>query len=252
MAAPSLYARPPLWGVLRSRRGMAAAVAERILIVEDESSVAMALSYTLEQEGFEVVVAEDGREALDAFEEKAPSLVILDLMLPGLSGWQLFKAFRRGHDIPIIMLTARTEEADRVAGLEMGADDYVSKPFSMRELVARVRTVLRRSERSSDEEATQLGGGDITLDILSHEVTVRGESVELSPKEFDLLAYLMQSGGRARSREEIIDAVWDEEEYLDQRTVDVHMRWLRQKIEADPGSPRYLITVRGVGYRFVE
>lgn len=227
-------------------------MAERILVVEDESSVAQAVAYTLEQEGFEVVVASDGREALDAFEEAVPALVILDLMLPGLSGWQLFNVFRREHDVPIIMLTARTEEADRVAGLEMGADDYVPKPFSMRELVARVRTVLRRSERSSEEPPEQLGAGEIVLDIASHEVSVRGEAVVLSPKEFDLLSYLMKSAGRVRSREEIIAAVWDDEEFLDQRTVDVHVRWLRQKIEEDPGSPRHLLTVRGSGYKFVE
>lgn len=227
-------------------------MAERILIVEDEGSVAEAIAYTLEEEGFETAVAVDGREALDAFEANPPALVILDLMLPGLSGWQLFTAFRRKHDVPIIMLTARTEEADRVAGLEMGADDYVPKPFSMRELVARVRTVLRRSARSTDGGAELLGAGDISVDLDSHEVRARGKHVSLSPKEFDLLAYLMQNVGRVRTREEIIERVWDEEEFLDRRTVDVHVRWLRQKIEADPGSPRHLITVRGVGYKFVE
>lgn len=224
---------------------------ERILIVEDEGSVAEAVSYTLEQEGFETQIAADGKEALDAFEAAPPSLVILDLMLPGLSGWQLFTAFRRKRDVPIIMLTARTEEADRVAGLEMGADDYVPKPFSMRELVARVRTVLRRSQRGAEEEEL-LQTGDVQVDMGSHEVTVRGEAVALSPKEFDLLTYLMRNAGRVRSREEIIASVWGEEEYIDQRTVDVHIRWLRQKIEADPGNPAHLLTVRGVGYKFVE
>ncbi len=224
---------------------------ERILIVEDESSVAEAVSYTLEQEGFETQIARDGREALDAFEAAPPTLVILDLMLPGLSGWQLFTAFRRKRDVPIIMLTARTEEADRVAGLEMGADDYVPKPFSMRELVARVRTVLRRSQRGAEEDEL-LQTGDVQVDMGSHEVTVRGEAVALSPKEFDLLTALMRNAGRVRTREEIIASVWGEEEYLDQRTVDVHIRWLRQKIEADPGNPAHLLTVRGVGYKFVE
>ncbi|MEA3399915.1 MAG: response regulator transcription factor [Armatimonadota bacterium] len=228
-------------------------MAQSILIVEDESSVAEAIAYTLAQEGFETEIAADGREALDAFEETPPSLVILDLMLPGLSGWQLFTAFRRQRDVPIIMLTARTEEADRVAGLEMGADDYVPKPFSMRELVARVRTVLRRSGRGEDEDDTDvLDTGDVKVDMRSHEVTVRGERVTLSPKELGLLTYLMQSAGRVRSRDEIIATVWGEEEYLDQRTVDVHIRWLRQKIEADPADPRHLITIRGVGYKFVE
>lgn len=227
---------------------------DTILIVEDESSVAEAIAYTLAQEGFETEIASDGREALDSFEETAPSLVILDLMLPGLSGWQLFTAFRRQRDVPIIMLTARTEEADRVAGLEMGADDYVPKPFSMRELVARIRTVLRRSARggSEDAPADRLEAGDIEVDMGSHEVTVRGQSVSLSPKEFDLLTYLMRNSSRVRTRDEIIATVWGEEEYLDQRTVDVHIRWLRQKVEVDPANPRHLITVRGVGYKFVE
>lgn len=226
---------------------------DTILIVEDESSVAEAIAYTLAREGFETATASDGREALDAFEENPPSLVILDLMLPGLSGWQLFTAFRKQRDVPIIMLTARIEEADRVAGLEMGADDYVPKPFSMRELVARVRTVLRRSARS-DENAVEdtLVAGDITVDTGSHEVAVGGHPVGLSPREFDLLTYLMRNSGRVRSRDDIIAAVWDEEEYLDQRTVDVHIRWLRQKVETDPANPRHLITVRGVGYKFVE
>ncbi len=173
-------------------------------------------------------------------------------MLPGLSGWQVFDAFRRRVEVPIIMLTARAEEADRVAGLEMGADDYVSKPFSMRELIARVRAVLRRSARSDEEELQCLNAGRITVDLGRHEVMIDGADVDLTPKEFDLLAYLMQNVDRVRTREEIIDRVWDEEEFLDRRTVDVHVRWLRQKIEADPGNPRHLITVRGVGYKFVE
>lgn len=226
---------------------------ERILIVEDESSVAAAVAYTLECEGFEVEIAPDGRMALDAFEARPPALVILDLMLPGLSGWQLFSAFRRQADVPIIMLTARAAEADRVAGLEMGADDYVLKPFSMRELVARVRTVLRRSVRVEQQEPDDaLTAGDLRVDLGRHEVSLSGRTLSLSPKEFDLLTYLMRTPGRVRSREEIIAAVWGEEEYLDQRTVDVHIRWLRQKIEADPAAPRRLVTVRGVGYKFVE
>ncbi|MGI5819240.1 MAG: response regulator [Armatimonadota bacterium] len=226
---------------------------QKILIVEDESSVADAIAYTLDQEGFETQIARDGREALDAFEQSPPSLVILDLMLPGLSGWQLFTAFRRQRDVPVIMLTARTGESDRVAGLEMGADDYVLKPFSMRELVARIRTVLRRSGGSEDEApADRLEAAGITIDMGSHEVVVRGDAVGLSPKEFDLLTYLMRSAGRVRTRDEIISAVWGEEEYLDQRTVDVHIRWLRQKVELDPANPRHLVTVRGVGYKFVE
>ncbi len=226
---------------------------EKILIVEDEGAVAQAIAYTLSQEGFDTEIASDGRRALDAFEASRPALVILDLMLPGLSGWQLFTAFRRRRDVPIIMLTARTEEADRVAGLEMGADDYIPKPFSMRELVARVRTVLHRSARGGEGPAPDvLTAGGIEVDMGSHEATVRDRSVNLSPREFDLLTYLMQNAGRVRTRDEILATVWGEEEYLDQRTVDVHIRWLRQKIEADAANPDHLITVRGVGYKFVE
>jgi phosphate regulon transcriptional regulator PhoB len=226
---------------------------QRVLIVEDDASVAQAIAYTLSQEGFETTTAEDGQAALELFEAEAPDVVVLDLMLPGISGWDLFPAFRRQGDIPVIMLTARAEESDRVAGLEMGADDYVTKPFSMRELVARVRTVLRRSarqERAETEAIAERGG--VRLDRDSHEVLVDGEQVELSPREFDLLAYLMRHAGRVRTREQILSEVWGEDAFLDERTVDVHVRWLRQKIEEDPGEPQRLVTVRGVGYKFVD
>jgi len=223
---------------------------QHILIVEDDPSVSEALAYTLEQEGFGVHSAADGVNALDEFERAKPDLVILDLMLPGLDGWQLFNAFRKQGDVPVIMLTARAEEADRVAGLEMGADDYVTKPFSMREVVARVRMVLRRAAGRDAGEEGVLQAAGVTVDPGSHEVLVEGEPVELSPREFDLLAYLMRHSGRVRTREEIIAAVWDDEEYLDQRTVDVHVRWLRQKIESDPAAPERIVTVRGVGYKF--
>ncbi len=228
-------------------------VAERILIVEDEASVAEGVAYTLGQEGFEVAVAADGKAALDEFEAWKPDLVILDLMLPEISGWDLFGAFRKRREVPVIMLTARVEEPDRVAGLEMGADDYVTKPFSMRELVARVRAVLRRSA-ADDAEGTEgtLTKAGVTLDAEKHEATVSGRPVELSPKEFDLLAYLMRHSGRVRPRQEILAAVWGESEYVDERTVDVHVHWLRKKIEAEPGHPQRIVTVRGVGYKFVD
>lgn len=225
-------------------------MSQGILLVEDDPSVLEALAYTLEQEGFEVHIAADGIAALGEFERRDPDLVILDLMLPGLDGWQLFNAFRRQADVPVIMLTARAEETDRVAGLEMGADDYITKPFSMREVVARVRMVLRRAAGRPGLEAKSLEAGGVRVDAERHEVLVDGRPVELSPREFDLLAYLMRHAGRVRSREEIIAAVWDDEEYLDRRTVDVHVRWLREKIEADPASPRRIVTVRGVGYKF--
>jgi DNA-binding response OmpR family regulator len=228
-------------------------MAERILLVEDELSVSDAVSYSLEQEGFELITAADGQAALRRFEESQPELVVLDLMLPGLNGWELLKAFRKQRPgVPVIMLTARAEEADRVAGLEMGADDYVTKPFSMRELAARVRAVLRRASHSPEEITPTITKSGVRLDADRHEVTVDGKAVTLSPKEFDLLAYLMRHAGRVRSRDDILQAVWGSPEYLDERTVDVHIRWLRLKIEADPVTPRRLITVRGIGYKFAE
>jgi len=226
-------------------------MAERILIVEDEPSMAEAVAYALEQEGFEAVLASDGKVALEKVEEQPPDLVILDLMLPGISGWDLFRAFRRYGNVPVIMLTARVEETDRVAGLELGADDYVTKPFSMRELMARVRAVLRRTTATPPAGASPIiSRAGLSLDTERHEVQVDGEPVALSPKEFDLLAYLVKHSGRVRTRGQILEAVWGESEYLDERTVDVHIRWLRRKIETDPANPRRLITVHGVGYRF--
>lgn len=224
----------------------------RLLLVEDEASLAEPLAYALQQEGFVVDTAADGRAALDLFEAHAPDLVILDLMLPGLSGWQLLPAFRRQRDVPVIMLTARADEADRVAGLEMGADDYVTKPFSMRELIARVRAVLRRHAPPASSEATLLEAAGVRLDLDRHEVTVDERPVQLSPREYDLLTYLLRHRGRVRSRDDLLRAVWGQDAYLDERTVDVHVRWLRKKIEADPASPRRLLTVRGVGYKFAE
>lgn len=224
----------------------------RILVVEDERSVGAAVTYALEREGFEVALAADGNTAVDLLRDSPPDLVVLDLMLPGLSGWDVLSALRRQGSTPVIVLTARTEEADRVAGLEMGADDYVVKPFSMRELVARVRAVLRRAAGEPDEESgpvISLSG--VELDLDRHEVTVEGQAVELSPKEFDLLAYLMKNAGRIRTREQILNAVWGDDSFIERRTVDVHMRWLRMKIEPDPAKPQRLLTVRGVGYKFV-
>jgi two-component system response regulator RegX3 len=228
-------------------------MAQRILIVEDDASTAEGIAYSLEQEGFETEVAVDGQSALSAFEEHPPDLVILDLMLPGMSGWQLLPAFRRQREVPVIVLTARVEEADRVAGLEMGADDYVTKPFSVRELTARVRAVLRRSAAGDRDEASSVtSAAGVTVDTGKHEVLVNGSSVSLSLKEFDLLAYLMRHAGRVRTRDQILQAVWGQDAYLDERTVDVHVRWVRKKIEADPADPQRIVTVRGVGYKFVD
>ncbi|MBU0608499.1 MAG: response regulator transcription factor [Armatimonadetes bacterium] len=228
-------------------------MAEHILIIEDEASLAEAVAYTLQQEGSQVTVAADGHAALAAFEQARPDLVVLDLMLPGINGWDLFQAFRKQRPgVPVIMLTARAEEADRVAGLEMGADDYVTKPFSMRELVARVRTVLRRAQSPDEPVSPTLSRFGVVVDRARHEVTVEGEAVRLTPREFDLLAYLMEHAGRVRTRDQILQAVWAQEDFLDERTVDVHIRWLRTKIESNPSQPERLLTVRGVGYKYAE
>lgn len=225
-------------------------MSERILVVEDETGVAQAVAYALGQEGFEVTVAADGVAALPAYEHTHPNLVLLDLMLPGVNGWDLFRAFREQYaEMPIIMVTARREETDRVAGLEMGADDYVIKPFSMRELMARVRTVLRRSHIEYDR-STILEMYGVRLDPARHDVRVNDQPVNLSPKEFTLLEYLMRHSGRVQGRDTILQAVWGDDVYQNDRTVDVHIRWLRMKIEADPANPHLLLTVRGVGYKF--
>jgi two-component system OmpR family response regulator len=180
-------------------------------------------------------------------------LVLLDLMLPEVSGWDVFSALRRKTECPVIMLTARAEEADRVSGLEMGADDYVTKPFSMRELVARVRTVLRRVERSREQpESDAIEAGGVRLDPGRRQVLVDGTEVELSKTEFEVLAYLMRHAGRVRTRDDILRAVWGDSDYTTDRTVDVHVHWLRRKIEADPAKPYRVISVRGVGYKFAE
>jgi DNA-binding response OmpR family regulator len=228
-------------------------MSDQVLLVEDEDSVADAVAYALEQEGFGVVTAADGKTALGRFEADQPDLVVLDLMLPGINGWDLLAAFRKQRPhVPVIMLTARAEEADRVAGLEMGADDYITKPFSMRELVARVRAVLRRAGPGPEDIQPVITRAGVRLDGERHVVTVDGKQVALSPKEFDLLAYLMRHAGRVRRRQDILDNVWGQPDYLDERTVDVHIRWLRLKIEADPVDPQRILTVRGVGYKFAE
>lgn len=228
-------------------------MSKRVLVVEDESSVAEAVAYALHREGFETMTAGTSQAALRTFEEYSPDVVLLDLMLPGLSGWQLLPLLRKKRSVPIIMVTARAEESDRVAGLEMGADDYITKPFSMRELIARVRAVLRRAPADSEiEETPVLNVHGVSLDRERREVMVDGRPVDLAPKEFELLAYLMSRTGRVRTRDDILMAVWGQNEYIDPRTVDVHVRWLRKKIETDPAEPRRLLTVRGVGYRFAD
>ncbi len=226
----------------------------RVLIVEDEASLADSIRYNLEREGYEVEVAHDGREALRQVKSTAPDLVLLDLMLPEMSGLDVCRALRAELRIPIIIVTAKDAEADKVAGLEVGADDYVTKPFSMRELIARVSANLRRAAMSGipDEQEDILLGGPIRLDVARHEAQVRGQTVAFRPKEFDLLANFLKRSGRLLTREFLIEEVWGPGYYGDMKTLDVHIRRIRKKIEEDPHKPAHLLTVRGLGYKFVD
>jgi len=225
----------------------------RLLLVEDERAIAEGLSVSLEAEGFEVSWVADGQEALGAYERIRPDLVLLDLMLPGMSGTEVCRRIRATSDVPIIMVTARDGEVDRVVGLELGADDYVTKPFSSRELVARIRAVLRRTGGASmtDPEAPAEAVG-VRVDRVRHEVHVDGELVELPPKEFELLAYLVEEAGRVLTRQQLIDEVWGTDYVGDTKTLDVHIRRLRTRIEQDPQAPVRIQTVRGVGYKFSD
>jgi DNA-binding response OmpR family regulator len=228
-------------------------VNERILIVEDEVSLAQAVAYALKREGFQVRIATDGQEGLRMALTEKPDLVILDLMLPKLDGWEVCRTLRAKSPVPILILTARGEEHDKVIGLELGADDYVVKPFSMRELIARVRALLRRAKMTAmPEEPEILQSGNLTLYIAEHRAELNGKELPLAPKEFALLKVLMLNKGRAMSRDQLLELVWGGKEFIDPHTVDVHVHWLREKIEPDPKNPRRIVTVRGVGYRFVE
>ena len=224
---------------------------KQILIVDDEPQIVRVLKGYLETAGFQVVTASDGTEAMAAFRHESPDLVVLDLMLPEVDGLDVARAIRRQGDVPIIMLTARVEETDRLIGLELGADDYVTKPFSPREVVARVRAVLRRTERTEPVSPT-LKEGDIVLDPDKRQVTVQGRPVELTPTEFDLLAVLMETPGRVFSRMQLLDKVQGYAYEGYERTVDAHVKNLRQKIEEDPKHPRVILTVYGLGYKFGE
>jgi DNA-binding response OmpR family regulator len=228
-------------------------VNERILIVEDEVSLAQAVAYALKREGFQVRIATDGQEGLRMALTEKPDLVILDLMLPKLDGWEVCRTLRAKSAVPILILTARGEEHDKVIGLELGADDYVVKPFSMRELIARVRALLRRAKMTAmPKEPEILQSGNLTLYIAEHRAELNGKELPLAPKEFALLKVLMLNKGRAMSRNQLLELVWGVKEFIDPHTVDVHVHWLREKIEPDPKNPRRIVTVRGVGYRFVE
>ena len=225
----------------------------RVLIVEDEPSLAESIEYTLEREGFHPVVAYDGTVAVEKFSAERPSLVLLDLMLPSLSGLDVCRIIRAESTVPIVILTAKGAESDKVAGLELGADDYVTKPFSMRELVSRVRAQLRRAGMGAgDGEVELLSGGSVAMDVPRHEVRVGGALVTLPPKEFELLEAFLLRKGRLLTRDFLIEEVWGADYYGDTRTLDVHVKRLRQKIEADPHHPEHLVTVRGLGYRFVD
>ncbi len=222
----------------------------RLLVVEDEESFSDALSYMLRKEGFEVAVAQTGPEALEEFNRGGADLVLLDLMLPGLPGTEVCRRLRSKSSVPVIMLTAKDSEIDKVVGLELGADDYVTKPFSHRELVARIRAVLRRRSDSEESSPATLEAGPVRMDVERHVVTVNGGSVSLPLKEFELLEMLLRNAGRVLTRMQLIDRIWGADYVGDTKTLDVHVKRLRSKIEPDPGTPRYLVTVRGLGYKF--
>lgn len=224
----------------------------RILVVEDEESLADTVRYNLEREGFAVAVASDGRKALERFRTEGPSLVILDLMLPEISGLDVCRQIRQISNVPIIMVTAKDSEADKVSGLELGADDYVTKPFSVRELVSRVRAHLRRAGMGADEpDEDVLNGGPVSLDVARHEVLIRGQAVGFPPKEFELLEAFLRRPGRLLTRDFLIEEVWGAGYFGDTKTLDVHVKRLRKKVEQDPHQPRHLVTVRGLGYKFI-
>ncbi|WP_026917415.1 response regulator transcription factor [Gordonia shandongensis] len=224
-----------------------------VLIVEDEESLADPLAFLLRKEGFEASIVNDGSQALATFERVNPDIVLLDLMLPGVSGTEICKSIRAKSQVPVIMVTARDSEIDKVVGLELGADDYVTKPYSARELIARIRAVLRRGGVVADDEDAAIGVvevGPVRMDVQRHTVTVAGDDVTLPLKEFDLLEYLLRNSGRVLTRSQLIDRVWGADYVGDTKTLDVHVKRLRSKVEPDPSQPRHLITVRGLGYKF--
>jgi two-component system response regulator RegX3 len=224
----------------------------RVLVVEDEESFSDALSYMLGREGFEAVVAATGPEALAEFDRAGADIVLLDLMLPGLPGTEVCRALRSRSSVPIIMLTAKDSEVDKVVGLELGADDYVTKPYSARELVARIRAVLRRRGDVEAPADGTLEAGPVRMDVERHVVAVDGEPVALPLKEFDLLELLLRNAGRVLTRGQLIDRVWGSDYVGDTKTLDVHVKRLRAKIEPDPANPKHLVTVRGLGYKFEQ
>lgn len=233
-----------------------------ILVVDDEENIRDAIAFNLRREGFDVLIASTGPEAVERMQHR-PDVVLLDIMLPGIDGLEVLRRIRSTSNVPVLMISAKGEEIDRVVGLEIGADDYITKPFAMRELIARIRAIVRRVGMSPDPEPEPLGtnqvmssgseilAGDISIDLASRTVRKSGELVEMNPKEFDLLVYFAKHPGVVMSRDALLREVWGYEYRVDTRTVDVHVRWLRTKLEANPANPRNLLTVRGSGYRFV-
>lgn len=222
----------------------------RILLVEDEESISDPLSYLLRKEGYDIVLAETGPDALAQFDRGAVDLVLLDLMLPGMSGTEVCRSLRQRSHVPVIMLTAKDSEVDKVVGLEIGADDYVTKPYSSRELLARIRAVMRRPQESEELLPPVLDVGPVRMDIERHTVTVGGSAIALPLKEFELLEMLLRNVGRVLTRGQLIDRVWGSDYVGDTKTLDVHVKRLRAKLEGDPGHPQYIRTVRGLGYKF--
>ena len=226
----------------------------KILVVEDEASFSDALSYLLGREGFDVSVADTGDGAIAEFDRHGADLILLDLMLPGLSGTEVCRQIRQRSNVPVIMLTAKDSEVDKVVGLELGADDYVTKPYSTRELVARIRAVLRRQGDDSTDSGSDgiLTAGPVRMDVERHMVTVNNDAVQLPLKEFELLEFLIRNSGRVLTRSQLIDRVWGSDYFGDTKTLDVHIKRLRAKIEVDPAEPVFIQTVRGLGYKFEE
>ncbi|WP_349902290.1 response regulator transcription factor [Parafrigoribacterium humi] len=222
----------------------------RVLIVEDEKSLSEPLAFLLEREGYEVKVAKDGPSALRAFERHGTDLVLLDLMLPGIPGTEVCREIRAQSQVPIIMLTAKDSEVDIVVGLELGADDYVTKPYSTRELLARMRAVLRRRVEPDDDGSPVITAGQVRMDLERHTVSVRGEEISMPLKEYELLEFLVRNAGRVLTRGQLIDRVWGADYFGDTKTLDVHIKRIRSRIEEQPSEPVMLVTVRGLGYRF--
>lgn len=222
----------------------------RILVVEDEESFSDPLSYMLQKEGYDVAVAETGPDALTEFDRNGADLVLLDLMLPGLSGVDVCRSLRAKSSVPVIMLTAKDSEVDKVVGLEIGADDYVTKPYSGRELLARIKAVLRRQAEPEELVPATVESGPVRMDVERHTVAVNGEPIALPLKEFELLEMLLRNAGRVLTRGQLIDRVWGSDYVGDTKTLDVHVKRLRAKIEPDPGQPQHIVTVRGLGYKF--